>query len=217
MTLYNDRMTAYDAEIAGIVNNYSEYLVFMSLSAYLEIFGQTPDENCYYIKSDGKDLSELRSNAKKTDGFLQLKETTEQKEMIRRTSESLNVLIIVMIISAGLMACFILTNFTSSYMIHKQRELTIMRINGFSTKECLKYAAAELAATTGLGILVGVPAGAGLGYLIIRKTEGNWIQLVRSVDLRSVVFSILMTLVFSLLINSFALRRVRNLKLSDVG
>ena len=217
MTLYNDRMTAYDAEIAGIVNNYSEYLVFMSRSAYLEVFGHTPDENCYYIKSDGKDLSELRSDAEKTDGFLQLKETTEQKEMIRRTSESLNVLIIVMIISAGLMACFILTNLTSSYMIHKQRELTIMRINGFSTKECLKYAAAELAATTGLGILAGVPAGAGLGYLIIRKTEGNWIQLVRSVDLRSVVFSILMTLVFSFLINSFALRRVRNLKLSDVG
>ena len=92
-----------------------------------------------------------------------------------------------------------------------------MRINGFSMKECLKYAAAELAATTGLGILAGVPAGAGLGYLIIRKTEGNWIQLVRSVDPRSVVFSILMTLVFSLLINSFALRRVRDLKLSDVG
>lgn len=217
MTLYSDSMTAYDAEVAGIVNNYSEYLVFMSRPAYREIFGQDPDANYFYIKSDGKDLSELRSDVEKTDGFLLLKETTEQKEMIRRTSESLNVLIVVMIVAAGLMAYFILINLSSSYMIHKQRELTIMRINGFSVQECLKYAATELAVTTALGILAGVPAGAGLGYLIIRKTEGNWIQLVRSVDWRSVVFSTIITLAFSLLINSIALRRVRDLKLSDVG
>ena len=92
-----------------------------------------------------------------------------------------------------------------------------MRINGFTTKECTRYAATELIITSVLGIVIGLLAGAGLSYLITRLVEQSFLQMVRTVDWRSVVFSALITALFSLIINAYSLRTIKNLKLSDVA
>ena len=92
-----------------------------------------------------------------------------------------------------------------------------MRVNGFTTKECVRYSASELIITTVLGILIGVPVGAWLGYRVIRLTEQSFLQMDRTLDARSVIFSILITAVFALIINSTALSKVKDLKLSDAA
>jgi ABC-type antimicrobial peptide transport system permease subunit len=102
-------------------------------------------------------------------------------------------------------------------MLHKKKELIVMRVNGFSTAECVRYAATELVITTVLGILIGVPVGAWLGYRVIRLTEQSFLQMDRTLDARSVIFSILITAVFALVINGIALSKVKDLKLSDAA
>jgi ABC-type antimicrobial peptide transport system permease subunit len=102
-------------------------------------------------------------------------------------------------------------------MLHKKKELTVMRVNGFTTKECVRYAASELIITTVLGILLGVPLGAQIGYRVIRLTEQSFLQMDRTLDIRSVIFSALITAVFALIINGRALSRIRDLKLSDAA
>ena len=102
-------------------------------------------------------------------------------------------------------------------MLHKKKELTVMRVNGFSTEECVRYAAIELIITTVLGILIGVPSGAWLGYRVIRLTEQSFVQMDRTLDIRSVIFSVLITAAFTLIINGMALSKVKDLKLSDAA
>ena len=101
-------------------------------------------------------------------------------------------------------------------MIHKKKELTIMRINGFSTPECIRYAATELVISTIIGILLGIVLGRVLSYLAIRMIEQSYLQMVRTIDWRSVIFSSLITACFSLIVNSLSLHKIRHLKLSDV-
>lgn len=50
----------------------------------------------------------------------------------------------------------------------------------------------------------------------IRMTEQSYLQMVRTVDWRSVIFSALITAFFSEIVNSLSLRKIPNLKLSDV-
>ena len=216
VTLYDGRMQAYEAQVAGILDNYCDHHFFTSPAGYREIFGSEPEQNCFYVKRNGADLSELRHAARNIEGFRTVTDATAQREQLEQTAGAMSVLVLLMIVAAGLMAYFILMNLSGSYMIHKKKELTVMRINGFTVRECVRYAAAELAVTSVLGILIGIPAGAGLGYLVVRLTEQSGLQLVRSVDMRSVVFSILITAGFSLLINGWSLRQVRHLKLSDI-
>ena len=66
-----------------------------------------------------------------------------------------------------------------TYVQRKTRELTIMRINGFTTRECISYAAVDLIVTTILGTLLGLPLGGFLGHIILSTTETPYIQMIR--------------------------------------
>lgn len=217
LTFYDTSMVPSTAEITGIFNNYFGQMAFLSPNAYREIFGEEVDPNCFYLKLDGNDLETLRAQASKIDGFLSLNDAASRKEQIKNTSKAMDVVIIFMIVCAGVMSWFILDNLSGSYMLHKKKELTVMRVNGFTTGECVRYAATELVITTVLGILIGVPVGRWLGYYVIRLTEQSFLQLDRTLDWRSVVFSILITAAFSLIINGIALSKVKDLKLSDAA
>ena len=82
---------------------------------------------------------------------------------------------------------------SKTYILKKSRELTIMRINGFTVKESVRYAAWDL-------------------FL-----EQPFLQYVRTPDVRSFIYGALITAAFSYLINASALRRVKHLKLSDLS
>ena len=217
ITFYNESMSAFPTEVTGIFNNYFGQISFASQSAFREIFGTDPVPNCFFIKLNGFSINVLRDGARWLPGFISLEDAAARRAQIESTAKAMDVLIIVMIVAAGLMAWFILDNLSGSYMLHKKKELTVMRVNGFTTKECVRYAASELIITTVLGILLGVPLGAQIGYRVIRLTEQSFLQMDRTLDIRSVIFSALITAVFALIINGRALSRIRDLKLSDAA
>ena len=217
ITFYNESMSAFPTEVTGIFNNYFGQLSFASQSAFREIFGTDPVPNCFFIKLNGYSINVLRDGARWLPGFISLEDAAARRAQIESTAKAMDVLIVVMIVAAGLMAWFILDNLSGSYMLHKKKELTVMRVNGFTTKECVRYSASELIITTVLGILLGVPLGAQIGYRVIRLTEQSFLQMDRTLDIRSVIFSALITAVFALIINGRALSRIRDLKLSDAA
>ena len=130
-------------------------------------------------------------------------------------ADSFVLIVLTFIVMAGLMAWFILMNLSDVYMLQQTPELVTMRVNGFTQRECLLYAAAEPVVTTAAGILVGVLLGARMGGAIALMLEQSSSQSARDTDWRTVVFSILITAVFSLIINAISLRRVRTLRLSQ--
>ena len=215
LTLFNDQMNSYQAEVSDVYNNYFLHVVVLSAAAYEEVFGSAPHRNTMYLNLNGVDFSEFFDAVRAIDGVLTVEQDVGRMQL-ESGADSMNAVVVLMIVIASLMALFIQVNLTESYMIHKKKELTVMRINGFSVKECVRYASLEMIVTTVLGILLGVPIGAGFAYLIIRSSEADYMQFVRSVDPRSIVFSILITALFSLLINGVALRKIRKLNLSDV-
>ena len=216
LILYDGSMQQHESKVAGIFNAYCERIFFLSQNAWRGIFGERAVPNSFFVKLNGREISELTEAVSDAEGFLTVTDATLKRTQLKETAAALNVLIIVMIVIAGFMAFFILVNLSGSYMIHKKKELTIMRINGFSVKECTRYAATELIVTTVLGILLGLLVGSPLGYWIQKTMETADIQEVRGVDPWSIFWSILITAGFSLIINGLALRKVKTLKLSDI-
>ncbi len=215
LTFYDSRMTPCEAEVSGIFNNYTDFLIFLSPEACREVFGTAPLKNCFLLSMGGSDLRELSDAASAVPGFLSLSDNSSQIEFFTNNTAALDKLVVCMICMAGMMAYFILMNLSESYMIRKTGELTVMRINGFTMRECIRYAAMEPLLTGVLGIVLGLLLGAGFSYGIIREVEMSFIQMIRSTDWRAVLFSALITAAFSLGINARALRHVKTLKLSD--
>ena len=219
-----DEVTVYDSElnhcqvrVSGVFDNYYGQIFFLSRQGYQEAFGTEAQCNCFFVRTNGMSLNELQQKLDGIEGVVNVNDAAAERTMIEQFTNGLNFVVYLMLFIAGMMACFIVANFTMTFIQRKISELTIMRINGFSAGECIRYVAVDLAVTTVLGTLVGLVIGGFMGFHILKVTETPYIQMIREPRLESFLFSAAITFLFSLITNGFALRRIRKLKLTDIS
>ena len=139
------------------------------------------------------------------------------RQLFQSATSVMNAVVLLFIFMAAVMAGVVLMNLTNIYILQQKRELTVMRINGFTTKETIAYVTRETIATTALGIVLGIGLGALLGYAIVRALEPPLIQFDRSVSVVAWLIGVGMTVFFTAVVNAVALRKVKHLKLTDVA
>ena len=217
VSVYDSAMNQYELCVAGVFENYYGQIFFLSPRAYEEAFGSAPENNCFFVKTGSMSLRELQKKLDGVEGLSKVSDASADRNMIEQFTSSLNFVVYLMLFIAGVMACFIVANFTMTFIQRKTGELTIMRINGFTSGECIRYVAVDLIVTTVLGTAVGLAVGGVMGSYILGVTETSYIQMIREPRLESFLYSALITFGFSVLTNGFALRRIRNLKLTDIN
>ncbi len=218
-----DKLLTYDASlklnevpVTGIFTNHFGYLLFFTPTGYENVFGTKAEGNCFLVRMESGDLEGLEELVGGVAGFERVRDAAAERERFNSFSSIINVIVIMLLVLAGVMAYFIVMNLSVTYIQKKTRELTIMRINGFTVRECVIYVSWDLVVTTLLGVLVGLIVGHFLSQAVLPVAEGPYMQFVHDPDLRTYLFPALITMGFSALISSAALRRVKYLKLSDV-
>ena len=217
VSVYDSGMNLCACKVAGVFENYYGQLFFLTPQAYEEAFGSAPECNCFFVRTNGMSLSELQKKLDGIEGLQRVNNAAADRTVFEQFTSSLNFVVYLMLFIAGMMACFIVANFTMTFIQRKTGELTIMRINGFSSGECIRYVAVDLLVTTILGTVFGLAIGGVMGARILGVTETPYIQMIREPRIESFLYSALITFGFSLITNSFALRRIRKLKLTDIS
>lgn len=131
-------------------------------------------------------------------------------------SGMMNLVILLLGLLAVMIACFILLNLVSTYVNQKKNELTIMRINGYTTGETIRYASMECYGITLLGILLGLAAGQAFGGFVIKLVGLLSMRFVKEPVWMTFAASAGITALISGAIHFFAFRKIRDLKLSDI-
>ena len=216
-TVFDAAMNRRDLRIAGVFENYYGQIFFLTPQSYEEVFGTAPENNCFFVKTDGLSLNELQKKLDGVEGVVSVNDAAAERTMIEQFTSGLNFVVYLMLFIAAMMSCFIVANFTMTFIQRKTAELTIMRINGFTAGECIRYVAVDLVLTTVLGTLLGLGVGGVMGQRILRVTETPYIQMIREPRPESFLYAALFTFVFSLVTNGYALRRIRKLKLTDLA
>ena len=219
IVIYDSAMAPYHVRIAGVFDNYlvQSLVIVSSESYYAELFGEDAEKNTYYFTLNGADEDALTERLAAVEGFASLTSLDALAARFRGYLGTMNLMIGVLIVMAGLMAYFILANLSNMYINQKKRELTIMRVNGFSVREVKNYVSRETIVTTGIGLFLGVGGGAAMAYRIVRLVEQSFQQFDRSVNWLALLLSAAITAGFSWAINTAALRKVKHLKLTDVA
>ena len=203
--------------VAGVFENYIGRTMFMSREYYEHVFGKAPIENAFLVSLDGAAEEELIGKLTKVSGFGGYLLADSDRVMIEDSTAMINTLVLLFIFIAAVMAGVVQMNLTNMYVLQKKRELTIMRVNGFSTKEVINYMLRETVFTTIVGILFGILIGTGLAYRIVRTIEQSFLQVDRSPNYWAWLIAALMTLLFTVIVNAIALKKVKYLKLTDVA
>lgn len=215
LTIYDANMNPHSAQVSAIFENYIGNYICFSPAAYQSTFGTEAEPNAFLLK-DRKLADSLRTQLESIDGFKECTDVAAAKDNLARYSAILTMVTLMLIIMAGLMTYFILLNLIGMYLSKKKRELVIMRVNGFTTKEVIRYVIGDSIVTTILGTAIGLLLGAWNAYVIVRFLEQPHVMFVRTPDRLGMLFSVLITFVFSAGIHAIALRSVSRLKLTDL-
>lgn len=216
-TMYDENMTPHEVKIGAIATMHYCRQIFLSPSAYREIFNEEPKVNAIYYAREGKEPDEaLIEKLRHIRGVDEVERLSAISSNFRRIASSLTSVTMILLVAAAIMAYFILMNLVSMYLAKKKLELTVMRINGYSSGEVIRYCLMESVFTTAAGILLGLVAGAFLALRILAMLQHPHAGFDLSVNWVAIGISAAITAFFSIVIHMIALQKIRKLKLTDI-
>lgn len=205
----------HDVPVSGIYQSYAGKSIYLSESYGREIFGRDYTVNTILARTSRADVPALRSALSKSSGFLCYTASDEARARHQTVADMLDKMVYVMIGTAGLMAAVVLLNLVMIQLNQKKRELTVMRVNGFTIGETVGYILKENILTTAIGILLGLLSGQVASHIILSSLERVELQMIRGPIPEAYLFSALITLFFAIVVNLIALRRIRRLNFRD--
>lgn len=207
-----------EVTISIIIENYVEHYIFMAPSLYESVWQETPDYNQIIMKyEDTSDRYEenLGQMMIEQDGVVGVTFVSDLEAEIDDMLQALNIVIVVLIVSAGLLAFVVLYNLNNINITERKRELATLKVLGFYDMEVAEYVYRENVILTILGILAGAGIGLALHQYIIHTVEVDMMMFGRTVFPRSYLFSGLLTLVFSLFVNYMMYYRLKKIDMIE--
>lgn len=203
-----------EVKISNIVENYVSHYVFMNKKTYENIFKEQYKTNVLFTKNvelSGDRQDELASeimNRNEVSGVVNIETTME---MINDMMSLLNYVVVVLIVSAGLLAFVVLYNLANVNISERIRELATIKVLGFYDKEVYDYVTRETIILTIIGIALGLVAGYFLNYFIIGTCEINMLRFTKTIEPISYVYAVVITVIFTIIVNIatyFSLKKI---------
>ncbi len=202
-------------KVTQICENYMGHYIYFTPACYEETYGEEPEYNSILFEvedSDGNaDLEKIGRNLLKQDGALSVSYTHDIEKQLDDMLRSLNLVIVVLIISAGMLAFVVLYNLNTVNIAERKRELATLKVLGFYNMEVAEYVYRENILLTFLGAVVGVVLGRFLHLFIIETVEVDSAMFGRNINMPSYIYSLILTVTFSMLINGvmyFKLKKI---------
>ena len=203
--------------VAGVFENFIGRSIVMSNEYFETVFGETPVPNAFLVRLSNADADRLQKDLQAVNGYENIARADSDRSIIETSTSMIDIVVMLFIFMAAVMAGVVQLNLTNMYVSQKKRELTIMRINGFTVREVVGYVLRETVVTTAAGIVLGVGVGAGVAYRIIRTLEQPFLQFDRRVSIVAWIAGVVITILFTTIVNAICLRKVKRLKLTDMA
>ena len=190
---------------SGITEHYASHYLYMTQSVYEETFGTAPEYNILYFSSDELDEETAQDSFSesmlKNEAILSVSMNSGAASSFSDNIRMMDLVVIVLIVSAGALAFVVLYNLTNINITERIREIATLKVLGFYDREVSNYVFRENIILSVIGAAAGLFLGTALCQFIIQTAEIDEVMFGRDIHLLSYVWSFLITVVFSLTVN----------------
>lgn len=214
LTLKDVDENEVNIKISNVVENYVSHYVYMTKETYKKLYNKDFKANVVFIQNvklndeEQDKLAKEIMNMSEVSGIVNM---TSTMKSIDDMMNLLNYVVIVLIVSAGLLAFVVLYNLANVNISERMRELATIKVLGFYDKEVYDYIARETVILTIIGIALGLVGGYFLNYYLMGTCEINMLRFSKTIKPISYVYASLITIVFTLIVNIatyFALKKI---------
>ena len=164
ITMRNADMQRLVLTVSGIYDNHVEnYAIILpdTIEAQWDI---VPEEQMALVTAaEGQDIYSLSAEIMDMKGVMNVSISQDFADMVGNMMEALDLVVVVVVFCAGLLAAIVLYNLTNINITERMREIATIKVLGFNSSETAAYVFKENLSLT----VIGSVAGLGLGYLLL--------------------------------------------------
>lgn len=203
ITLIQDNKP-YQVKVDLITENYMGHYIYMTPKVYEEAFHKKTDfENIIFtVKDEAKEnMEQVGNEILEFPAALSISYTSSLADQLDRMLSTLGTVIVVLIVSAGMLAFVVLYNLNNINITERQRELATLKVLGFYDQEVSQYVFRENVLLTIIGVIAGAAFGILLHRYVITTVEVDAVMFGRNIKPLSFLYSALFTCGFSVFVN----------------
>lgn len=216
-TITLDGDSRVEVRVADITEHYIQHSIYMSQACYEQVFGQTPEENAVLVSynTQAEGAQELEQKLVSLDGVSSLTRIEDTRKTFGTSLESVDYAVALIIVCAAALAFVVLYNLTNINITERMRELATLKVLGFYDGELSAYIYRENVILTVFGVAMGMVMGKLLQQWLILTVEIDLLMFGRTVAPTSYLWAVLLTTVFSLVVNLAAHRKLKKLDMVE--
>jgi len=200
--LRNADLQTLDLTVSGIYANHVYNYCIISPQTIENRWGELPEQQMAYIQLlQGTDPYSLSADISGMDRVMNVSVSEDVANTVGGMMRALDMVILVIVISAGLLASIVLYNLTNININERLREIATIKVLGFNARETAAYVFKENLTLT----LVGAVFGLGLGKLLLLfvmsqiKIDLVWFNTI--ITPMSYVLSFVLTILAAFVVN----------------
>ncbi len=214
----NDKETR-TIKVGAITEHYASHYIYMTEQAYIGLFGAAPEYNMVYFSNgmseDEAVTEEFSKQIMQCDGVLSVILNSKSSSTFSDMLGMIDMVIVVLIVSAGALAFVVLYNLTNVNITERIREIATLKVLGFYDREVSNYTFRENIVLSIMGSAVGLLLGVVLLRFVVQTAEIDEVMFGRNIHLTTFIYSFVITVVFSLLVNMIMTRVLKKISMVE--
>jgi putative ABC transport system permease protein len=211
VSLQNEDNFEYDFPVSFVTTNNAGNYVYISESCYQAAFGDYTGTSFLLNLTDNLNGQKWLDTLSEDDRILTVSSSQDVRDAFGDVKKIINMVVYLLISMSAVLALTVLFTLSNINVSERERELATMKVLGFKPKEVYSYVNKETFILTLLGILLGMPAGYSITYVILANVSIADTAFNVRVSVAAYLNAAILTLIFTLLVNKItnkALRRI---------
>lgn len=216
VTFRDNDMNSFAVTVSALCENFVYNYIYISKETYAEQMGREPEyRSAYALVKEGVDVHEAAAAVSDLENVLSVSVTADMRERIATMMESMDYIVMLIIVCAGSLAFIVLYNLTNINITERIREIATIKVLGFYAKETADYVFRENLVLTGFGAAAGLGLGKWLHWFVMYQIKIDMISFKTTITPVSYVWSLLFTFAFAMFVNGIMYFKLEKINMAE--
>ena len=216
ITLRTSDMQTLTLKVVGIFDNNVYNYVIVSPETLAAQWGSCPDSQMAFITvSDTQDVHEAGAKIGSYDGVMNVTISADLAEQVDHMLEALNLVVLMVVVCAVLLAVIVLYNLTNINITERIREIATLKVLGFTEVESAAYVFKEIFLLAAMGAVIGLLGGRLLLEFVMGQIQVDLVWFQARLLPISFLLSILLTLLATCAVDLIFYFRLQKINMAE--
>lgn len=202
IVMRNSDMQALDLTVSGIYDNHVYNYSIVAPETIEAQWGTAPEMQMAFVQvPQGQDVHQLGASISELPDVMNVSVSEDMADMVRNMMDALDLVVIVIVFCAGLLAVTVLYNLTNININERVREIATIKVLGFNASETAAYVFKENMTLTVAGSLVGLILGKLLLMFVMTQIKIDMVWFKAIVLAPSYLWAAALTLLAAIIVD----------------